>query len=51
MLFKLGCSIYYVQYNIDKSSKFRIASIQGQIGEKLSLEIDETIRKAIEEVI
>lgn len=50
-LFTLGCSICYAQYNIDKSSKFRIASIQGQIGEELSLEIDGTIRKAIEEVI
>lgn len=50
-LFKLGCSICYAQYNIDKSSKFRIASIQGQIGEKLSLEINGTIQKAIAEVI
>lgn len=47
----LGCSICYVQYNSDKSSEFRIASIQGQIGEKLRLEIDEAIQKAIAEVM
>ena len=50
-LFTLGCSICYARYNVDKSSKFRIASIQGQIGEKLSIEIDKAIRKAIAEVI